>query len=473
MRPTYLHCLLKRLAALLGFALLASCQSLPAQVDDGSPQILIRNVTVIAMDRPGSTPAQDVLIEGGRILAVGRTGSVRHRPAAELVDGRGKYLIPGLWDMHVHALVGESGNAQNLRRYLAWGVVGVRDLGSTLDRLQRLRQERAADPNLPEFVGSGPLLDGPRQRWMQQMALPLDTVDAARDAAIVLADARVDFLKIYNNLSPEQYAAVVAVARRRGVPFAGHVPFQLTVEQVSAAGQSSIEHAGVQLVADCIPHGRRAIPAEINAWVARGYRGRFEERSRWWAQREIGGCRALYQRMAARRTWVTPTLTNELAGGRWTPEQDIAALPAEQMRACRSNLEGIAAASPALRSDWESQLLALVGELHRAGVPLLAGTDTPNGCLSPGRSLHRELQMLVEAGLTPWEALAAATRNPARYLGRADEGAIARGKAANLVLLDADPLANIANTVRINRVMLRGRWHNGPPPAAEAAGRAH
>lgn len=432
----------------------SACATTSNGPDQAAASTLIRNVTVIPMDRPEGLPARDVLVRGDRVVAVARANSLRTRGGA-VIDGAGKFLIPGLWDMHVHAL-GENVGAV-MADYARHGVVGVRDMGSTVEDLQAARTLLASRNDLPALVAAGPLLDGPRQRWTQRVALPLGTLDEARRAAGELADARVDFLKIYNNLTADQHAAVADVARRRGLTIAGHVPFRMTVEQVSSAGQTSIEHAGLQLVTDCIPGGGRAISAELGAWIARGYPGRYAERARWWAKRKADGCRALYRRMARRRTSVVPTLTNEVRGGRWTTERAVALLGDAQRRACEADLRSINA-DPAARDAADRLIFDLVADLHAAGVPLLAGTDTPNGCLSPGRSLHDELRLLVAAGLTPWDALRTATRGPAEFLGRVDEGVVRPGAVASLVLLDRDPLQDVSATTTVRGVMLRGRW---------------
>lgn len=439
---------------------LASCAAILPQVEP-EPRTLIRNVTVIPMDRPGSVPRQDVLVSGGQIVAVAKTGSVRAGAGAQVIDGSGKYLMPGLWDMHTHALLGGAGPAREaLSLYLGHGVVGVRDIGSTLEELAAAKSELAPGARLPYLVASGPLLDGPKQPWQQKIALPLNTVEEARAAAEKLADAGVDFLKIYNNLSPEQFAAVTEVAKRRGLSFAGHVPFKISLEQVSAAGQKSIEHAGLQLIKDCTPNGEKSTAAVLNAWIKSGFPGRFEESMRWWAKRDQGACTALYARMAQRQTWVTPTLTNEIQGGRWVSPYDLSLLPAGRLAACRSTLESVNS-KPPLRDAADRDVFNLVRDLHKAGVPLLAGTDAPNSCLAYGSSLHKELELLRHAGLSSWEVLKTATLNPARFLSRADEGAVRTGAKANLLLLDADPLADVSNTRRMAGVMLGGRWRDG------------
>ncbi len=436
-----------------------SCSTIPAELS-GNPLTLIRNVTVIPMERPGSVAGQDVVVAAGRVVALRRAGMVRPRAGDRVIDGTGKYLMPGLWDMHTHALLEGAAPARDaLSLYLANGVVGVRDLGSTLEELAAAKQELPLGTELPHLLAGGPLLDGPKQPWQQKMALALNTVGEARAAAEKLAANGVDFLKIYNNLSEEQFAAVAEVAKRHGLPIAGHVPFKVSLETVSAAGQKSIEHAGMQLGKDCIPDGMKATPAVLSAWISRGYPGKYEETSRWWAKRDQPRCNALYVRMAERGTWVTPTLTNEVQGGMWASAHDLSLLPPDRLQACQSNLQS-ANSRPQLRDAADRDLFKLVLDLHRAGVPILAGTDTPNSCLAYGSSLHKELQMLRHAGLSPWEVLKTATLNAARFFGRADEGVVRQGAVANLLLLDADPLTDVANTRRIAGVMVGGRWND-------------
>jgi hypothetical protein len=429
-------------------------------LDTREQRTLISNVTVIPMDRPGSRPHQDVLISGGRIEAVASTGSIRPAAGTQVIEGSGKYLMPGLWDMHSHALLGGAEPARKaLSLYLGHGVVGVRDIGSTLEDLASARSELTSDKTLPHLVASGPVLDGPKQPWQQKVALALNNVDEARAGAEKVADAGADFLKIYNNLTPQQFAAVIEVARRRGLPFSGHVPFKLSLEQVSAAGQKSIEHATSDLIKDCTPDGSKAAPAILNAWIKSGYPGRYEESSRWWAKRNSALCLALYARMSERQTWVTPTLTNEIQGGRWVSSYDRSLLPPDRLQACESNLKSVNS-TPALRDAADLDVFVLVRDLHTAGVPLLAGTDTPNSCLSYGSSLHKELELLRHAGLSAWETLRTATANPARFLALDDEGVVRRGAKADLLLLDADPLADISNTRRIAGAMLNGVWYS-------------
>jgi imidazolonepropionase-like amidohydrolase len=300
------------------------------------------------------------------------------------------------------------------------------------------------------------------------MALPLNSVEEAKAAAEMLSNARVDFLKIYGNLSASQFEAIADVAKRRGITFAGHIPTRISLEQVSAAGQKSVEHADLAFVADCIPDGKKAIPAMLNAWIKGGFPAKYEQSSRWWAKRDQKACLALYRRMAERQTWATPVVSHEIKGGEWTTPDDLAVLPDNLRKACVSSRASMDF-NPALRDAVARQVLDLVRDMHEAGVPLLAGSDVPNECLWHGRSLHKELRLLARAGLSNWETLKTATLNPARFLGRADEGVVRPGAKANLLLLDADPLADIANTMKIRGVMLKGRWHDAAALAAMRA----
>jgi hypothetical protein len=370
--------------------------------------------------------------------------------------------MPGLSDMHVHATLPQGRDAlgHSMPLYLSYGIVRVRDMGAKLDALAALKGGLAANAGLPDLVAAGPVLDGPKRPWQQQVALPLADAAAVPQAVRKLAGAGVDFLKPYDGLSPEQYAALAAAAREAGLPLAGHVPLGMTVEQVSAAGQKSIEHAGLQLAADCMPDGQKAMPAMLNAWISRGYKGKFEESLSWWSRRDPAACAALYSRLARRGTWVTPTLGFEIKDQRWVTADELADLTPELLKSCESDLSSIAAPDQEAREAHYKNVFEQVRDLHQAGVPLLAGSDVPNTCQSHGRSLHRELRLLRHAGLSNWEALKTATLNPARYLGRNDEGAVRKGAVANLLLLNADPLADITNTLKIGGVMLRGAWHD-------------
>jgi imidazolonepropionase-like amidohydrolase len=450
----------RRAAAALAVLALSSCIGPAEGVSAGEPRTIISDVTVIPMTRPGVLARQDVAVQSGRIVALTRRGSIRRRPSDHVIDGTGKFLMPGLWDMHVHAVKeGEGSVRSTLPLYTAYGIVGVRDMGSRLQDLVAARGAIEAEATrLPAVVAGGPVLDGPPRRYQQRVAMPLADAAAATSAVSELAGAGVDFLKVYDTLTADQYRAILSASRQAGLPVDGHVPLSITVEQASAAGQRSIEHIGIRLASDCIPAEARPVQAMLNAWIQRGDRGRMEEVRRLWALRDQPVCRALFARMGRRGTWVNPALGFEVKGGAWTEAADMADLPAALRASCLGRLATLNAVPAQLREEvygyWFDQVL----ELHRAGVPLLAGSDVPNDCQSHGYSLHRELQLLARSGLSSWEVLKTATANPARFLGRVDEGVIRIGAVANLLLLDSNPLADVANTLGVRGVMMRGRW---------------
>lgn len=411
------------------------------------------HATVIDLARGERVPDQTVVVVGARVAAVGPSaGPRRLRPpaGARVVDGRGGYLIPGLWDMHVHVL-GRGREATLFPLLLAHGVTGVRNMHAAvpLDSAVRVRAAVAAGQVLgPRLVLSGPLVDGPTP-WAHAGALVVATPEAARRAVDSLADEGADFIKVYDALAPAAYLAVTVEAARRGLAVAGHIPRRVRPEQAAAAGQRSVEHL-YGLVPACgggppgAGAGRAAAP-------------------------DSGRCRAVVDAFGRHGTYQTPTLALHRA------QADPAAVLADAARmtlvapATRERWRGLFAAT--IRSDSARRRLTAdgrarlgaVGALHRAGVPILAGTDVGNPLLVPGASLHDELALLVEAGLTPLAALRAATLEPARYLRATDSlGSVSAGALADLVLLDADPLVDIGNARRMRAVIANGRLLDRP-----------
>jgi imidazolonepropionase-like amidohydrolase len=465
--------------AAMGFAAVLALGCTPDRVSTSlplkGPRTVIAHVSVIPMDRDGVVPDQDVVIEGERITAISPGGSVPARADDRRIDGRGRFLMPGLWDMHVHTLGGDSARGEASGAQLAvaerlplarrFGIVGLRDTGSSLASVTELKGLLKQRPDLPRVSASGPLIDGPKMFWSKAIAEP--TADPAQSAAAAerIAEAGADFFKVYDGLTQPQLEAVIAVARRRGLKVTGHVPLATSIEAATSAGQNGVEHADVALLQDCMADGKKVRPALLRAWITEGYAGKF---------RAIGGaldrrdpllCSALLKRLAERELFVTPALVHELKGPEFTLPSDQASLSGEAAETCVGEVASIAKAPAEFRRRAHRETLALVRDLQRAGVTLLAGSDAPNVCISHGYSLHRELQLLVEAGLSPQEALRAATVNGARWRGRSDEGRVAVGVRADLLLLSANPLDDIRHTLRIAGVAIGGRWTEplGPP----------
>jgi imidazolonepropionase-like amidohydrolase len=418
--------------------------------------LVINHVTVIDATGAAARKDQTVVITGGRISRIGKAGQLAVPKNARLVDGKGKFLIPGLWDMHVHII-----NKEFFPLCLANGVTGVRDMANVADTILKWRKQ-TADGSIrgPLIVAAGPIVDGAKPVWPFSLAAP--DAAKARQAVRTLKKRGVDFVKVYSKLSRDAYQAVAGEARRQGLPFAGHVPLSVSAAEASNAGHKSIEHlTGVllgcardetKLRAEAV----KALAKETSMATVMAVRAQVKALDGYSAKK----AKALFARFVKNGTWQCPTLTvlrsvALLDNKHFTadPRKKYVAPFIQQYLWKRKLPAAILADNKRLFQKY----LKLVGAMRRAGVKFLAGTDTPNPYCFPGFSLHDELALLVKAGLTPLEALQSATRNPAEYLGRlATQGTVEKGKIADLVLLDADPLADIRNSQKIAAVVLRG-----------------
>jgi predicted amidohydrolase len=437
-------------------ALVASvgAPSLPAQqkarAASAPPVLAFRHVTVIDVTDGRRIPEQTVVVVGRRIQAVGPTGRVRVPKGAQVVDARGKYLIPGLWDMHVHP--------RRLSQlfyplFIAYGVTGVRDAGNEvpLDTLARWKRAIAAGTRVgPRMIVAGPALDErvPCTRTPGIHICVSSSADDARGVVDSLQAAGADFIKTYGLTKPI-YLAIAAEARRRGIPFGGHIHApDLSAQEASDSGASIIDHPNTSGGLDriCLTRGRSE------------------------AQ-----CRALAERFRQNGTWWTATMLRFAVEGVAVPPPLLAIYSGFQRRVgtfwsgTTSPLDAGSAgetadvahdpdARPGATNDSTGYLVLA----QRVGLPILAATDVGAPVVTrmlPGLALHTELALEVAAGLTPLTALQAATLNPAKYLHATDSlGTVAPGKLADLVLLDADPLADIANTTAIRAVVADGRY---------------
>jgi imidazolonepropionase-like amidohydrolase len=423
------------------------------------PVLAIAHVNLI--DATGSPVLADmtVVVEGKRISQIGKSDATPVPKTAKVVDGHGKYLIPGLWDMHVHEIFGAwlpEDEKITPVLFVANGVTGVRDMGGDLESLKKWRARIAEGKLLgPRMVISGPMLDGP----VPQFPSSAPVKDAAEGRRIVdeLQKNGADFIKIQSLVPRDGYFAAADEAKKDGIVFAGHVPDKVRATEASNAGQKSIEHlTGVF-------EGCSTVEDELMAAPRGPGRGKFL------STYDPDRAKALIALFVRNQTWQVPTLYWER--GEWLIEKTSAgADPLAKYAPAVWRERTWPMFTTGIEKDWSTDPFAdrekffqaelkMVGEMNRAGVPILAGTDTAAGVrVYPGFSLHEELELLVLAGLTPMEALQAATKNAGKYLGLADTGTIEKGKRADLVLLDSNPLADIKNTRKIQSVVLDGRY---------------
>jgi imidazolonepropionase-like amidohydrolase len=409
--------------ALFAFCLLSSAARVRAQ------SITIDNVTIVDVVNGRLQSGKTVVIEGKRIARIENANPATH--AAATLDGTGMFVIPGLWDMHIHAYFTNdtarfhSTSEVMFPLFIVNGITGVRDLGSNLDAILAARDSVATGKLIgPRMLVSGPMLDGPTTRYAA--AIKVATPDEGRAAVRMLKERGADMIKIQSLISKDAYLAVADEAKRIGIPFEGHVPNAVTGMEAVTAGQRSFEHMiGV---------------SDTNS--------------------------ALIAALARGKVWQCPTVINSV--GTAADFLSDPGLPfwlkssVESWR--RAALTRVPVTDSAARAAdaRANRRLGFIKRMFDAKIPFLAGTDAPAGYdLVPGASLHRELGLFVRAGLTPLQALQTATLNPALYFGKSAEwGAIAPGKTADIVVLARNPLADIANTRAVVAVVADGRYYS-------------
>jgi hypothetical protein len=412
---------------------------------------VLAHVTVIDVAGGPSKPDRTVVIHGDRISDIGKAGEMAVPSDATVVDASGKFLIPGLWDMHVHWY-----NRDSFTLFTANGVTGIREMFGNSELL-RLRDEIAKGSLTgPRMMVASPIIDGPQPVWPNSIAVSNE--DEGRKAVRKVKEWGADFVKVYSLLPRDAYFGIADESKRQGISFVGHVPFSVSAAEASDAGQKSIEHlTGVLLGCSYNETELRNEIVKARVPGAR-FRREGEDLLETFSDRKA---KDLFARFVKNQTWQCPTLT-VLRSNAYLGDQNF------------RNDARLKYVPRPMRERWGQRIanrndndyakkvfkkeVEIVGAMQRAGVPLLAGTDTGNPFCFPGFSLHDELALMVIGGLTPVEALRAATLNPAKFLGLDKTlGTIERGKIADLVLLDADPLADIRNTQRINAVISNGR----------------
>lgn len=404
------------------------------------------NVNVVPMSGETVIAQQTVIVSDGMIGTIGMVDHVPVPEGARIVDGTDRFLIPGLAEMHAHVPPAESEELErDLALFVANGVTIVRGMLGHPSHLQLRDELLRGDRFGPRLITSGPSLNG-------------RSVSGAADGARQVREqhaAGYDFIKLHPGLDDEEFAAIAAAANELGIQFAGHVPAAVGLDEALRSGMASIDHLD----------GFMAALMPRNFDVSGGYGGLFDVLLA--GDVNTDGIESLARAAAVAGTWIVPTET--------LVEQLIGEVSADQLRS-RSEMQYMPAAtverwvdakqrqqrergfSPEIAAHAIRIRRALILALHEAGAGLLLGSDAPQVFNVPGFSLHRELELMVESGLTPFEALQAGTVNVARFLGL-KTGVIETGYEADLVMLDSNPLEDISSTRRVHGVMVRGAWY--------------
>ena len=447
--------------------------------------VAFRGVSVVDVIHGSLIDKHTVVVEGNRIVAVGPMDEIKIPDHAKVIAAQGTFLIPGLWDMHVHSVANVAWDMQvrtlttaewHFPLFLAHGVTGVRNMGDatadpTLQLTNSVKRQMAEGKLLgPRLIASGPTIDGDPP--LASNPVVVHTADEARVVVDKVAAHHADFIKVYENLSRDSFFAIIDEAKRRKIPIAGHVPFRVLPKEAADAGQRTFEHV-LAMASGCSTKAAsereefaRILSDPTNsAVVEHTPLELFQHERRLYDSRDVAECAETIAAYRRNNVAEAPSL--------------VGYHHVVNAKEIFSNTKSMRLVPNVIRQNWESGINSEIGRkiqsilspivplqsenvrlLNESGVVLLAATDVGIPMLVPGISLHEELVLLVGAGLTPLQALQSATVNPARILGLSDSlGSIEVGKLADLVLLEADPLKDIRNTQRIRTVMANGKLY--------------
>ena len=457
----------KLLALLLLISFLAACTA--SKTEEAS--LLITNARVVDVEQGTVQQNRTLVIRDGQIVEVSDESALQRYRAASTVDAQGKYIIPGLWDNHIHLRGGEDLIAENenlLPLFIAHGVTTVRDAGGDLYPAIRKWQQQIETGEItgPRILTAGPKLDGPNPTWEGSVEVAsVAQVPAAMDS---LQQLGVDFVKIYDStISGDVFLAIVKEAEARGMQVSGHMPFTITLRDAMDLGLDATEHLYYAFKASSAKEDSitQAIRASQQTDKPIGFHTALRMLYDTYAP---AVAQQTFNRMAETKTAAVPTLhiSRVLNNLKYEDHSQDAYLPyigegiiktyERRINSARRSPEE----SVQFMRDLNARFHTMVPAMHKAGVTILAGSDCGayNSYVYPGISLHKELEMMVETGLTPAQALRTATINGARFMNRDDKyGTVAQGKAADLVMLNENPLEDISHTQGIHAVVYGGK----------------
>jgi imidazolonepropionase-like amidohydrolase len=452
-----------KLASILLLATLVGAQSKPAP----PASLIFTNVNVVNVRDGRVEPHMTVAIQNGLIVAVASIGLIGEAHNSQVINADGKYMIPGLWDMHVHSAFTAPIWDEKIiyPLYVANGVTGVRDMGGDFELLkQRRARIEKGDLLGPHLFIAGPFLVDAKP---DAQTIAVKTPQDARAAVDKVKSEGADFVKILSRLSRESYFAIADEAKKDHIRFVGHVPIAVSAAEASAAGQYSIEHlTGISLACSSQEAELRAKlqAADSNHdWAANSLL--HEQAASTYDPKKAT---ALFSTFVDNNTWQVPTLIwtrtqSTLDAPNWPTDLRLKYVPLS-VRQEWNPKQLMDQMSPDIFADYKNETTRgpqLVKAMLQVGVHFMAGSDGPDPYVFPGSSLHDELELLVQSGFTPVQALQAATINPALFMVKLDKyGVVENGHVADLVLLDANPLEDIRNTRKIAAVVLAGKYYS-------------
>jgi imidazolonepropionase-like amidohydrolase len=447
---------MKNLLLILSVFTFLSCAS-QESVDNNTKEIVFRNVSVVPMNKNEVLPGQDVVVMNGKITAIGPTSKVKYGKTATVIDAKGKYLLPGLAEMHAHVPPVDDIEPMKdvLKLFALNGVTTIRGMLGHPRHLELRSKIQSGEIMGPRFITSGPSFSG-------------NTVKTPEDAAKMVRDqkkAGYDFLKLHPGITKENFAAIAATAKEVGIPFAGHVSFDVGVWRAINAGYATIDHLDgfVESLVPGIENMKEQEAGLFGLFLA--------------DKADESGIQKLTDSLRNHQIWVVPT---QALAERWFhPTKDPEALGKEpEMKYMdintvtgwvntKKNLLNNPDYKPATVTRLIEVRKKLINACNKNGVGLLLGSDAPQVFDVPGFSVHHELRYLVDAGLTPYDALKTGTVNVGKFLKREDIGVIKEGAVSDLLLLNGNPLADISQARNIEGVMMGNLWMSKEYIAAE------
>jgi hypothetical protein len=433
-----------------------------------STEILIfTNVNIVSVRDGTISREMTVVIKKGEISAVAKVGLVQQGRGIQIINANGKYMVPGLWDMHVHsAFVSPAWDEKVIYPlYIANGITGVRDMGGDPEVLENRRKRIESGELLgPRMILGGPFLASGKS---DRQTIAVNTPEDARRAVDTVKKQGLDFVKILSNVPRDSYFAIADESSKQHIPFVGHVPYAVSVREASTAGQKSIEHLTGMLLA-CSSREDELRAQGLAALAKRDFAAYEKLGPQIISTYDQAKADGLFLQLGKSNTWQVPTLVWTQTNSRiddpdlesdprlkYVPASVRAQWNPDNLRQ-NTSPEELALLKTEAARDME-----LVKAMHDAQVPFMAGSDGPDPYVFPGFSLHDELEWLVKSGFTPLQALQSATVKPALFLGRLDTNGLVEPKhGADLVLMDANPLEDIRNTRKIFGVVANGKYYS-------------